>query len=434
MDVGDLQQLRHYFNRCRPEVPVPADDPERWYVDFDSLGLRGERCISTAASTIELAEDPTCQLFTGFSGSGKTSELRRLIRILEENRYFVVYADALRSIDVQNEIEYSDVLIALGLATDNAIDVAKNIGSMGQWRRRFADEVKTLLFADVSMSGLKEKVSNNEIGVELKENFSFRKAMRQAAHNRRRQLLDEVRRFFHEANEFVKKMSHPNGLVVILDNLEKLSSSPDVQDSAKTMFINHTDALRAPGVHLIYTPPARVVFSKIGPQLGKLYDGEPLVLPMVKFNHRQSGEPFAAGRAAMRELLLRRLDALEVFGGRLETVDALVARSGGYMRDLLRLAQYSLQHAQSLPITTEHVAAAVAKLKRSYIRGYSTAFDDLLTYIAHHRPMLIPSGLTEPLEEVIDGHFAMIYGNNEDWYDVHPLVLELQQEETAAKT
>ena len=70
MDTETLVSLRHYFNRCKPEVPVPAGDPDHWYVDFDEQELRGERCIDTVASTIELAERPTCQLFTGFSGSG----------------------------------------------------------------------------------------------------------------------------------------------------------------------------------------------------------------------------------------------------------------------------------------------------------------------------------------------------------------------------
>jgi hypothetical protein len=115
-----LARVKYWYNRCKPDVPVPADDPDHWYVDFDGQGLRGERCTGTAASTINLAQHPICQLFTGFQGSGKTSELLRLIGALEREEHFVVYADALRSVDTRNEIAYPDVLVALGLATNSS--------------------------------------------------------------------------------------------------------------------------------------------------------------------------------------------------------------------------------------------------------------------------------------------------------------------------
>jgi hypothetical protein len=174
--------------------------------------------------------------------------------------------------------------------------------------------------------------------------------------------------------------------------------------------------------------PARIVFSSSGPELGKLYDGEPLVLPMVKLSRRDDGAPFVDGRKAMAELLLRRLDFAEVFGSRMEPVEALVAHSGGYTRDLLRLAQYAIQIGGRLPITAADVRAAVLKLRRSYVRGYSTAYHDLLAYVDRHRPSVLPIELTPALEDVIAGHFAMIYGNDSDWYDVHPLIADLLQE------
>jgi hypothetical protein len=131
----------------------------------------------------------------------------------------------------------------------------------------------------------------------------------------------------------------------------------------------------------------------------------------------------------MEDLLSRRLDFAEVFASKHEPVAALVESSGGYARDLLRLAQYSLQIAGRLPVSIKHVEAAIAKLKRSYLRGYSTDYADLLAYVAQQRPTVIPAELTAAIEEVIDGHFAMIYGNDKDWYDVHPLVGALLRED-----
>lgn len=421
--------LRFYFNRCKPEVPVDAADPESWYVDFDAQNLRGERCIDTLESVVTLTDGPTCQLFTGFSGSGKTSELLRLVGRLEKRGYLVVYTDALDTIDAQNPVEYSDILITIGLAVDQKICQLEHASGTERWLNRFANEIRELLLSNVSMERFTLKAGKNapmaaELALELKANPSFRKEMRQAANYRRRELLDQVRRFFADVDAKAKSSTHQGGLVVILDNLEKLSPVPDVRDSARNMFLHQADALRAPGAHLIYTVPSPLVFSRSGPQLGRLYDGEPQVLPMVKVLDRHSGSIHQSGHDALRELLARRVDVEEVFDGE-EPITKLVVNCGGYTRDLLRLMQYSFQIAGSLPITVTHAEAACNKLRKGYERAFSTADLPLLRFVKEHHPWKIPEEHRDRLEDVITGHFILTYGNGFEWYDLHPLVARM---------
>jgi signal recognition particle GTPase len=40
---------------------------------------------------ITRSKEPTCQLYSGLTGVGKSTELLRLQEYLEKNRYFVVY-------------------------------------------------------------------------------------------------------------------------------------------------------------------------------------------------------------------------------------------------------------------------------------------------------------------------------------------------------
>ena len=429
MPVSATEQLKFFFNRCKPDTPIPANDPDHWYVDFDANDLRGERCTDVLNSTITFADNPTFQLFTGFPGSGKTSELLRLTQRLEGAGYLVVYADTLDTIDLLNPIESADVVIALGLAVDERLDAVLNRGDLGRWARRFGREIKELLFSDVVLKDFKARTGydpvEGEIGLELKANPSFRHALRQAANDRRREFLDQVRDFFGDADAKVRQAGFPGGLVVILDNLEKLGSDPQVRDSARAMFLHQADALRTPGVHSICTLPAALVFSRSGPQLGRLYNWEPLVLPMVKIYNRDQGQPHLPGLLAMRELLLRRLDMAAVFAGDEEPLDLLVRHCGGYARDLLRLAQYSLQVAARLPITAEDVRNAIGRLKKSYTRGYSTDDLELLRYVRENHPEKIPERYQPRLEEVVVGHFIMVYANKREWYDIHPLVAEI---------
>ncbi len=421
--MNSFERRRHFYNRCKPDQPLQADD--NWYVDFDGLGLRGERCRSALQSVIEFSDAPTCQLFTGFSGSGKTSELLRLVRELERSNHLVVFSDSLDSIDLLNDVEYSDLLIHLGLACDERLVAAIGQGKGKKWARRFGTELREILFSDVALQQFNMKVPaipGPELGLEIKENISFRKAMRNAANNRRRQLLDQVREFFAAADRAAVEAGFDNGLVIIMDNLEKLSSQKEVLGSAVDMFLHHRDALRAPDVHIIYTLPAAIVFSAMGPKLGRLYDGEPVVLPMVKVRDRVTGEAHSEGFAALHEMLGRRLDMEEVFGSDKGPVELLIESCGGYPRDLLRLVQYSIQSADCLPVGEAAIRAAITKIRKSFLRGYNDSYQSLLEHVREHRPQTIPVDLYARLEEAVINHFIMVYGNDTEWYDVHPIV------------
>ncbi len=434
-----FDRVRYYFNQCKPEVPIEAGDPEDWYVDFDTQQLRGERSITALESVVTFTDGPTCQLFTGFSGSGKTSELLRLVDKLEDRGYLVVYADSLYSIDTQNPIESTDVLLNLGLAVDQKLSQLERTSAWGRWLNRFTNEIKDLLLSDVSLQKFALKVGSSglaaaELAMELKANPDFRRDVWKRAKHRRRAFLDQVRSFFTDVDTEARSADYPQGLAIILDNLEKMSPHPDVLDSTRAMFLHQADALRAPGVHLIYTIPPSIVFSRSGPQLGRLYDGEPQVLPMVKVRERLSGGRHQEGHDALRDLLDRRLDFSEVFGGKEKPVDALVANCGGYPRDLLRLTQYALQIAASLPVDQGHVRAACAKLRKGYERAYSTADLPMLRFVAANRPRKIPEKYQDRMKEVIIGHFMLIYGNEWDWYDLHPLVAKMLEAIDAEET
>lgn len=424
MPTDAFARLKHYFNRCKPDEPVSADDDERFYVDLDAEHLRGERCVDTLASRIALDDGATCQLFTGFSGSGKSSELFRLRARLEGQGYLVVYVDALDVLELQKPIEYPEVLIQMGLAVDAAMAEVRGEGAAASWTRDFAREIKALLLSDVEIGAAKVDVAGTKLGVELRHNDVFRRELRRAASNHRHQFLEQAKRFFEDADRRLITLGYA-GLVVIFDSLEKVGDLDELQQPARQMFLGEHEALRIPAINVLYTVPVRLVFSSAGPELGQLYDGEPQVLPMVKMREQVSGKPLESGRRAMRAVLERRLDFEEVFGGDESLVEQLVARSGGYIRDLLRMAQYSLQGAGALPVGPEHVRQAIAKLRRSYVRAYRTEYHELLRHLHEVRAEVVPGPLREHLEDVVVTHLAMVYGNDVDWYDVHPLVRDL---------
>jgi len=147
------------------------------------------------ARRIALSTGPTCQLLTGFSGSGKSSELLRLRARLEGEGYLVVYLDGLSVMELSKPIAYPEVLIQMGLAVEAAIVAAKGKkkSTVVSWAHDFGRELKALFGSEVTFGGTKVEVLGQEIGFQLRSNDMYRDAMRAAAGTRRSQFLEQTR-------------------------------------------------------------------------------------------------------------------------------------------------------------------------------------------------------------------------------------------------
>lgn len=116
------------------DCPLDPDDP-RYQPPYDHPGC--EDPIQLLQSDIEYADSESLNLFPGFSGSGKTTELYRLRQRLTAIGHVVLYADALQYINPAAPIEISDLLIALAGAFGDALEEEHQIRLKGEtcWDR-----------------------------------------------------------------------------------------------------------------------------------------------------------------------------------------------------------------------------------------------------------------------------------------------------------
>jgi hypothetical protein len=225
----DPKLRRTYYNRCKPNEVLEPDDPR--YVDLDSLGtpearVRGVSWVEKLATQIELSDEPVCQLFTGLPGSGKSTELKRLARRLQDEagaNLFPVVISAEEVFDLANPIDIPDIIIAILHGADAALLQAEGKSSAAAMKEGYTRRLWNWLSkTDVALSGAEFAVADAaNLTVELKTRPSLRQRVRATLATYLSQFLKEA------ADELLLMQARAvdlgkTGLVIIFDSLEKL--------------------------------------------------------------------------------------------------------------------------------------------------------------------------------------------------------------------
>src|ERR1700730_13900484 len=105
---------RAFLKQLYANLADEALEPESPFYEpvYQKLGL--DDPVQQISTLIEFDGVESIRLFSGLRGSGKTTELLRLQRLLEERGYFVLYADALNYVNAAEPIEITDLLMVIG--------------------------------------------------------------------------------------------------------------------------------------------------------------------------------------------------------------------------------------------------------------------------------------------------------------------------------
>ena len=389
--------------------------------------------IRLLQDSIEFAHSESLNLFSGFRGSGKTTELFRLKQRLENAGYVVLYADALNYINPSSPIQISDLLIILaGAFSDTLVELHIDLSSETYWTRLWNWLNKT----EVTVKELGFKVeaganpvkAGSDLKLELRTTPSFRKKLSDALEGHIGELDKHVQKFFEDGFKAIRKERGGDAEVVFLfDSLEQirgsLSNEQEVTRSVELLFSNHLKLLAIPYLHVVYTVPPWLKFVLPGTHM--------VVLPCLRMwnndEHRSACQP---GIDALRALVEKRFspEGLVRFFGPdpFSRADRLIVLCGGHFRDLLLLLRQTVLRADSLPVSDEAIDAAIINVRSNFL---PISLDDAkwLDQIEREKATLLKS--TEPAEisrltRFLDTHIVLYLRNGEEWYDVHPLVRE----------
>ncbi len=448
MDIADKAALRAKIKEClnaldstRPIVfgskpLITRGEDASLYI----AGLHGggKDLVRVLADRIDYDEGGGTYLFSGNRGTGKTTELMRLAQMLQDEGCEVFYVDMAEYLNLTVSVEITDFLISVLGGLSEKIEERFN-GTPG-WRG-FFERVWNFLQSEVKVEEFKFTAGDYaSFKMSLQQDPTFKKKLQEGTRGHVARLVKEAREFVLEAVNWVRGRTDENKKVVLLvDSVERLRGVGDSKDvaevfkSAETVFSGHSDKLRFPPLHLVYTIPPYL--SALAGSLAFLYSGGRIyMLPSAHIYlccPQDGAEPSQSedGLNAMVEIVAKRFPQWNDFFTR-EKLVRLARNSGGDLRDYFRMVGLCIAESpyqEQLPLPDSVIKSAEDAVRNDM----PLARDDkewLGRIQKSHQRELDSLDKLPDFARLVEGKYILNYRNGEDWYDVHPLLRSVVKE------
>lgn len=420
MSATEQRKLLNDFSNNLEDHPLEPSDS--FYYPF--LEMTDDDPIAELAGQIRFSQSQSVNLFTGQIGSGKSTEFRRLRKMLSDDGCVVFLLDMRDYMNLTAPVEISDFLISIMAALSEAVEQRFK---KSPHHRSYFERLGGVLTSDIKIS----EIDMSGIKASLKDDPDFKLQLQQRLRGHVTRIVKDAHHFAQEAVELIREETRDKNkkVVLLIDSVEQLTGvgvegASEVYKSVENLFSGHANSLQIPMLHIVYTiPPYLTALAQgLGRRLG---NNMVCSLPSV---HVQTKEEQAdlVGLAVMREFVQRRCSRWqEIFSA--AQLDKLAQASGGDVRDFFRLIRNSLIKASfgnrgGIPIQDAIIEQSLNKLRREML---PIAEDDKLWLrdIAQSKQAKLNSKDKLPdFARFFDTKLVLNYRNGDDWYDVHPLL------------
>ncbi len=466
-----MVDIRKFYQACEPNRALKVENPEdnKYYIDFSSV--RGGEIILEMKENITLfSDDRSCALFTGHIGCGKSTELFRLKKDLEEEGFHVVYFESSENLEL-TDVDIIDVMLAITqqvsqslaqlkveepktlnrllrgvakiLQTEIELSAEGEIPGIGKvvasTEGKVAAEVNVPLVGKINASnqeGFSLVASGiGKITAKAKNDSGLRAKLNQHLGPQKTELLKAINEEMLEPAIAKLKQQGKKGLVVIVDNLDRLDNRPKPFGTPQQeyLFVDQGEYLNKLGCHLVYTMPLALKFSNEYGNLLQRFDDDPKVLPMVQVK-LQDGTDCEDGINLLRQMVLARAlpdlnenQRSEKIGEVFDHPDSLYRLcrvSGGHVRDLLRLLKTWIQKGRNLPLLRATLESVIRDRRNEMTMPISDDEWELLRQVKQRKKVSGGDGY----QILIRSRLVFEYrANGELWFDVNPILAEAQE-------
>lgn len=422
----EIEKLLDYmYNEFTP-TPLQPGDPA--YVDCRAV--RGdEDVVEDLGRTIRRSRKNTYQLYSGYRGSGKTTELLRLGKDLEDKGHIVVYFAADEEDLSVQDAQYTDILLACTRHLLRQLKAA-NPEPILKWLRDRLGELKDVMMTKINVDDVSLEVGLKEFGkitAAVRAEPGQRQKIRERVEPHTETLIQALNLFIADGKGHLPVTTK---LVVIADNLDRIVPifRENQRSNHEEIFLDRHEQLKALDCHIIYAVPVSLVYSRWATELKDNY-GIPLVLPSIRVRN-EDGSPYNRGIETLKTIIQFRMPSVlkdtlvpDVFESEGVLKDICMA-SGGYVRDLIQLMQEAITKTETLPIQARAAKRAKDALRDVYRRAVEEKHWQVLKEI--HRTKEIAND--EIQRGLLFSRCVLEYcyfddeGDKQTWYDVHPLL------------
>ena len=427
-------QLRQFYQSFSEKDTLGLEPDDDYYVPLWDESPEKDP-IEELWGRIDWAESESVHLLTGFRGNGKSTQLRRLKKMLEDRSQCTVFLVNTRDYVLMDKpIEISDFILSLMAALSAAAEEQTKNTNLATLVKDIWDRFTKALTTNINFDTITLKLRAVELGGQLQTDQTFKAQIQKHLKGQLKQFVDEARRFVTELVSKIREQSGKDDLKVVLlvDSLEQMrgvgENAIKVHESVRELFFGQAKNLSFPLLHIVYTvPPYLPVLT---PNLGRMLGGH-LVTQWPNIHVRKrTGEPDETGLKMMERFVEKRFPAWRNIISQ-DFMFEFARCSGGYIRNffgLLRDTAISLRTARKsndgAVLDRRMVDRVVQQLKNEL----SLIPEDDAKWLANiHESKEASLSNVKSLPDLarfFDSNWIMNYLNGQPWYDVHPLLVE----------
>ncbi|MEO8893722.1 MAG: P-loop NTPase fold protein [Coleofasciculaceae cyanobacterium] len=429
--------LPRFYQACNPSksLNMGAAEDRQYYIDFSPV--RGNKIIESLKRTIAIISpnEPTCQLFTGHIGCGKSTELLRLKTDLEQQGFHVVYFESSQDLDMA-DVDITDILLSIARQVSESLETVKIKLHPGYFANLFT-EVVDFLQTPIEIEAEAElSVGIGKITAKTKESPKLRKRLREYLEPRTAGILESINKeLLGRATDELKRRGKA-GLVVLVDNLDRVDIRPlaSGRTQPEYLFIDRGDQLRKLNCHVVYTIPLALIFSNDCETLKNRLGGglTTKVLPMIPVRYR-TGTEFSEGMELLRQMVVVRAFPHESTEKQLQlitevfdtpdTLNRLCRVSGGHVRNLLGLL-FDCLRQEDPPISRICLERVIRERRDALMSSIDDQEWELLFQVVQQQTV---KGDAE-YQTLLRSMWVFEYRDHDGcWYGINPALEEAQQ-------
>lgn len=371
--------------------------------------------IEELRDRIENADSAKKYLFLGFRGCGKSTELNRLFKLLDKDK-FIIVSYSISELDL-SDFDFKDFFASMALKIYDTAEI-ENIELQLDIKEDFRDfmlritqvseeDITKFREAGISFS----KLIHLKLGSEAKTREYIRKELET-------KISDLIQRLNWLTTEVETKTA--KRIVVIVDDLDKLTRVGQAED----FFYKNYGLLIQPNCFVIYTFPIPLTFNQYYENVRPAFDAD-ILLPQLPVKSKDGKRLNERNINFYKGIVEKRMDLDLIEEDALEEAIVSTGKTSEFI-SIMRDAAIKAYRNENEKITKEEVGKALEKLRRTHDRTLTEAHKKRLLEIYDKKEARDDNTSDSTSRDLLFSLTAVEYEDEEGrWCDINPLLLPL---------